>query len=71
MSAQPRAYPNPYSGSDASARDCPLRWRSYCHPGPETSPAKTGSAAMRDGVGDLPYSVWITVEFGYDAELFE
>jgi len=26
---------------------------------------------MRDGVGDLPYSVWITVEFGYDAELFE
>ena len=27
--------------------------------------------AVRDGLGDLPYSVWITVEFGYDAELFE
>lgn len=26
---------------------------------------------MRDGLRDLPYSVWITVEFGYDAELFE
>ena len=26
---------------------------------------------MRDGLGDLPYSVRITVEFGYDAELFE
>jgi len=27
--------------------------------------------AVCDGLGDLPYSVWITVEFGYDAELFE
>jgi predicted Co/Zn/Cd cation transporter (cation efflux family) len=27
--------------------------------------------AVRDGLVDLPYSVWITVEFGYDAELFE
>lgn len=27
--------------------------------------------AVRDGLGDLPYTVLITVEFGYDAELFE
>lgn len=27
--------------------------------------------AVRDGLGYLPYSVWITVEFGYGAELFE
>jgi hypothetical protein len=27
--------------------------------------------AVSDGLGDVPYSVWITVEFGYDAELFE
>ncbi len=27
--------------------------------------------AVRDGPGYLPYSVWITVEFSYDAELFE
>jgi predicted Co/Zn/Cd cation transporter (cation efflux family) len=27
--------------------------------------------AVREGLRDLPYSVWITVEFGYDAELFE
>jgi predicted Co/Zn/Cd cation transporter (cation efflux family) len=27
--------------------------------------------AVRDGLGDLPYDAWITVEFGYDAELFE
>jgi predicted Co/Zn/Cd cation transporter (cation efflux family) len=27
--------------------------------------------AVRDGLGDLPYNVWLTVEFGYDAELFE
>lgn len=27
--------------------------------------------AVRDGLGDLSYSVWITVQFGYDAELFE
>jgi predicted Co/Zn/Cd cation transporter (cation efflux family) len=27
--------------------------------------------AVRDGLVDLPYSAWITVEFGYDAELFE
>lgn len=27
--------------------------------------------ALRDGLGDLPYNAWITVEFGYDAELFE
>ncbi|MDR0360453.1 MAG: cation transporter [bacterium] len=27
--------------------------------------------AVRDGLGDLPYSVWLTVEFGYDAELFD
>jgi predicted Co/Zn/Cd cation transporter (cation efflux family) len=26
--------------------------------------------AVRDGLGDLPYDAWITVEFGYDAELF-
>lgn len=26
---------------------------------------------VRDGLSDLPYSAWITVEFGYDAELFE
>lgn len=26
---------------------------------------------VRDGLGDLPYSRWITVGFGYDAELFE
>jgi predicted Co/Zn/Cd cation transporter (cation efflux family) len=27
--------------------------------------------AVRDGLGELPYNAWITVEFGYDAELFE
>ncbi|MDR2988513.1 MAG: cation transporter [Nocardiopsaceae bacterium] len=27
--------------------------------------------AVRDGLSDLPYNAWITVEFGYDAELFE
>lgn len=27
--------------------------------------------AVRDRLADLPYGVWITVEFGYDAELFE
>jgi predicted Co/Zn/Cd cation transporter (cation efflux family) len=27
--------------------------------------------AVRDGLGDLHYNAWITVEFGYDAELFE
>ena len=27
--------------------------------------------AVRDGLSELSYSVWITVEFGYDAELFE
>ena len=27
--------------------------------------------AVRDGLGDLPYDAWITVEFGYDAELFK
>lgn len=26
---------------------------------------------VRDGLGDLPYTMWITVGFGYDAELFE
>lgn len=25
---------------------------------------------MRDGLGGLPYNVWLTVEFGCDAELF-
>jgi predicted Co/Zn/Cd cation transporter (cation efflux family) len=30
-----------------------------------------GRRNVRDGLGDLPYSVWITVEFGYDAELSE
>lgn len=27
--------------------------------------------ALRDGLRDLPYTVWITVEFGHDAKLFE
>lgn len=27
--------------------------------------------AVRDGLAELPYNVWITVEFGYDAELFQ
>jgi predicted Co/Zn/Cd cation transporter (cation efflux family) len=26
--------------------------------------------AVREGLADLPYDAWITVEFGYDAELF-
>lgn len=27
--------------------------------------------AVRAGLGDLPYNVWLTVEFGYDAELID
>lgn len=48
------------------------RWRSYRHQALETSPKDDSvRRTMRDGLDDLPYSVWITAGFGYDAELFE
>lgn len=60
MSAQPRVCPNPYSGSDASAMlDVALAFVLLPGTGHVTCEDR-GRRKMRDGLGDLPYSMWIT-----------